>query len=328
MQPYRHCQSEVASDQNLFQILNLAVERREYRHQIGGDTGLIRAPEADQQRLVIGWPVARVRGHRRQGYGGSTCDVDTSPVAVPTVTLDRVPAACWCPRRSVDEGAEIPRPVDRHIGSMAIRVGVLGAGGRMGSEVCAAVAGDPDLELVAAVDPFYRGLDLQTVTKVDSPIKSRGESVAFERTNAQVVVDFSQRAASVGNLVWLAEHGIHGGWDDGLHDEELDRFRGAFTKSNCLIAPNFAIGAVLMMHFRGQGGAVLRIGRGHRTASREQDRRPSGTAMLVQRMAEASGEWTADPTEHEVVEVRTGGTGPPGIHVHSLRVKGLVAHRR
>ncbi|MEI2639845.1 MAG: hypothetical protein V9F03_12760 [Microthrixaceae bacterium] len=72
MQPNRHCQGEVASDQNLFQILNLAVERREYRHQIGGDTGLIRAPEADQQRLVIGWPVARVRGHRRQGYGGST----------------------------------------------------------------------------------------------------------------------------------------------------------------------------------------------------------------------------------------------------------------
>lgn len=220
-------------------------------------------------------------------------------------------------------------PSARSIGSMAIRVGVLGAGGRMGSEVCAAVAGDPDLELVAAVDPFYRGLDLQTVTKVDSPIKISGESVAFERTNAQVVVDFSQRAASVGNLVWLAEHGIHAVvGTTGFTDEELDRFRGAFTKSNCLIAPNFAIGAVLMMHFAAKAAPFFESAEVIELHHENKIDAPSGTAMLtVQRMAEASGEWTADPTEHEVVEGARGGTGPAGIHVHSLRVKGLVAHQ-
>lgn len=212
---------------------------------------------------------------------------------------------------------------------MAIRVGVLGAGGRMGSEVCAAVVDDPDLELVAAVDPSYRGLDLQTVTGVDSTLRIAGEAVAFQRTGAQVVVDFSHRAASVGNLVWLAEHGIHAVvGTTGFSDEELDRFRTSFTRSNCVIAPNFAIGAVLMIHFAAiaspffDSAEVIELHHEHKIDA------PSGTAMLtVQRMAEASSDWTPDPTESEVVPGARGGEGPGGIHVHSLRVRGLVAHQ-
>ncbi len=212
---------------------------------------------------------------------------------------------------------------------MTINVGVFGAGGRMGSTVCQAIAEDPDLELVAAVDPSYRGIDLRTVTGVDSDLRISGEASAFERTDAEVVVDFSQRSASVENLAWLAAHGVHAVvGTTGFSDDELDRFRSEFTSSNCVIAPNFAIGAVLMMHFAAlaapyfESAEVIEF---HHDAKIDA---PSGTAMMtVQKMAEASTEWTADPTEHHVVDGARGGVGPGGIPVHSVRLRGLVAHQ-
>lgn len=199
----------------------------------------------------------------------------------------------------------------------------------MGSTVCQAVADDPDLELVTAVDPSYRGIDLRTVTGVDSELRISGEADAFERTGAQVVVDFSERAASVENLAWLASHGVHAVvGTTGYSDDEMERFRTQFTDSNCVIAPNFAIGAVLMMHFAAlaapyfESAEIIEL---HHDAKVDA---PSGTAMLtLQKMAEASGEWTADPTEHEVVAGARGGVGPGGIPVHSVRLRGLVAHQ-
>jgi 4-hydroxy-tetrahydrodipicolinate reductase len=212
---------------------------------------------------------------------------------------------------------------------MAIRVGVFGAGGRMGSTVCQAVQDDPDLELVTAVDPSYRGIDLRTVTGVDNDLKISGEAGAFERTGAEVVVDFSQHAASVSNLEWLAEHGVHAVvGTTGFSDEELERFRSSFTRSNCVLAPNFAIGAVLMMRFAElaapyfDSAEIIEL---HHDAKIDA---PSGTAMLtVQRMAAASQNWTDDPTEHELIEGARGGEGPAGIRVHSVRLRGLVAHQ-
>ncbi len=84
---------------------------------------------------------------------------------------------------------------------MTIRVGVFGAGGRMGSTVCRAVVGDPDLQLVAAVDPFHAGLDLRGVTGADL----RGLQVApdvesLARAEAEVAVDFTHLEAARANL--------------------------------------------------------------------------------------------------------------------------------
>ncbi len=212
---------------------------------------------------------------------------------------------------------------------MTIKVGVFGAGGRMGSTVCQAVAADPDLELVTAVDPNYRGIDLRTVTGVDSDLRISGEADAFQRTGAQVVVDFTQRSASVDNLAWLAAHGVHAVvGTTGFSDEELERFRTEFTRSNCVIAPNFAIGAVLMMHFAALAAPYFdsaEVIEFHHDAKIDA---PSGTAMLtVQKMAEASSEWTSDPTEHHLLDGARGGDGPGGIPVHSVRLRGLVAHQ-
>jgi hypothetical protein len=92
---------------------------------------------------------------------------------------------------------------------MAIRVGVFGAAGRMGRTVCAAVCDDPDLELVAVVDPHHQGLDLRSVTGVDCDLHIAGDGGAMAQAGATVAVDFTDAAGARDNLRWCAEHGVH-----------------------------------------------------------------------------------------------------------------------
>jgi 4-hydroxy-tetrahydrodipicolinate reductase len=212
---------------------------------------------------------------------------------------------------------------------MTLRIGVFGAGGRMGSTVCGAVDEDADLELVAAVDPFHAGLDLRQVTGVDLPWQVAAGPEAFEQADAQVVIDFTQLEAARRNVLWLADHGIHAVvGTTGFTDDDYQAFREAFTKSNCVIAPNFAIGAVLMMRFAEMASPYFESAEVVELHHEQKADAPSGTAMLtVDRMAAASADWLADPTTTEVVAGSRGGRGAAGIPVHSLRIKGMVAHQ-
>lgn len=212
---------------------------------------------------------------------------------------------------------------------MTIRIGVFGAGGRMGSTVCRAVADDPALELVAAVDPHHAGLDMRQVTGCDLDFQVEGGPEAFLDAGVDVAVDFTHLDAARDNLLWLAGHGIHAvAGTTGFSDDDLAAFTTAFTSSNCVIAPNFAIGAVLMMRFAEMAAPFFEtaeIIELHHDAKLDA---PSGTAMLTaERMADASGEWAADPTRTEILEGARGGRGPADIRVHSLRLRGMVAHQ-
>ncbi|MGH9231977.1 MAG: 4-hydroxy-tetrahydrodipicolinate reductase [Acidimicrobiales bacterium] len=213
---------------------------------------------------------------------------------------------------------------------MTVRVGVFGAGGRMGSTVCRAVAADPDLELVGAIDPYHSGLDLRHATGVDVPdLHIAPDPGALLAAGADVVVDFTVLEAACDNLEWAAEHGVHAVvGTTGFSFDDHARFRAIFTRSNCLIAPNFAIGAVLMMRFAELAAPWFETAE---VVELHHDRKvdaPSGTAMLtVQRMAEASADWGPDPTREEVLDGARGATGPAGIRVHSVRLHGLVAHQ-
>ena len=214
--------------------------------------------------------------------------------------------------------------------SERIRVGVFGAGGRMGATVCQAVAEDPALELVAAVDPHHSGLDLRAVTRIDGldlTIESSPEELV--RVGAQVAVDFTRIEAAMENLTFLAEHGIHGvAGTSGFSDEHVADLETRFTTSNCVVVPNFAIGAVLMMRFAELAAPFFETAEVIELHHDQKIDAPSGTAMsTVARMASASGEWADDPTSHEVVPGARGGEGAPGIHVHSVRLRGLVAHQ-
>jgi 4-hydroxy-tetrahydrodipicolinate reductase len=212
---------------------------------------------------------------------------------------------------------------------MTVRVGVFGAGGRMGAAVCQAVTEDPELSLVAAVDPHHAGIDLRQVTRVDSDLHVSSNAESFAAHGVEVAVDFTHIGAARENLAWCASHGVHAVvGTTGFTDDDLEAIRAEFSASNCFIAPNFAIGAVLMMHFAAlaapwfETAEIIEL---HHDAKVDA---PSGTAMLTaERIAGASDHWAPDPTTNEVVEGARGGRSPGGIPIHSVRLRGLVAHQ-
>ncbi len=204
-----------------------------------------------------------------------------------------------------------------------IRVGVLGAAGRMGVSVCEAVDADPELSLVAAFDPHGGG------RKTDQGLDISGDLGTFLAIKPEVVVDFTIAEASRVNLPQVAAAGINAVvGTTGFTEEDVTNFQRAFTSSNCLIAANFAISAVLMMRFAELAAPFFDTGEVIELHHDNKIDAPSGTAVAtVERMAAASQEWAVDPTEHEVYPGARGGVGPAGIHVHSVRMRGMVAHQ-
>lgn len=217
-----------------------------------------------------------------------------------------------------------------------LRVGVFGAGGRMGSTVCQAVAGDQELELVGAVDPHHAGLDARQVAGVDvSGLQISASADALATTDVEVVVDFTNAAAAMANLLWAADHGVHAVvGTTGLTAAQLADLEARFAAggANCFIAPNFAIGAVLMMRFAAMAAPYFETAEIIELHHDQKVDAPSGTALLTaDRMDEArrsaGREWGADPTQSEVLAGARGSVTPYGIHVHSVRLRGLVAHQ-
>jgi 4-hydroxy-tetrahydrodipicolinate reductase len=210
-----------------------------------------------------------------------------------------------------------------------IKVGVFGAAGRMGSTVCRAVADDPECELVAASDPHHVGLDLTQIAGVDVPgVQVDADASAFVDAGVEVVVDFTHLDAACANLDWAAEHGVHAVvGTTGFSDDDHARFRSAFTRSNCIIAPNFSIGAVLMMRFAELAAPWFDTAEIIELHHDKKIDAPSGTAMMTaQRIAAASDEWGSDPTETVVAAGARGGS-IAGIPIHSVRMRGMFAHQ-
>jgi len=212
-----------------------------------------------------------------------------------------------------------------------VRVGVFGAGGRMGSTVCRAVAEDPDLELVAAVDPYHAGIDLAQLGLPGTGVQVSATADALAHAGAEVAVDFTVVEAARDNMRWCAENGVHvvvG--TTGFSREDLADLEARFHEStaNAVVAPNFAIGAVLMMRFAEiaapyfETGEIIEL---HHDAKADA---PSGTAVLTaERMAAAGKEWGLDPTTKVVVPGARGALVAGSIPVHSVRLRGLVAHQ-
>lgn len=213
---------------------------------------------------------------------------------------------------------------------MTIKVGVFGAGGRMGSAVCRAVVAEPDLRLVAAVDPLHAGIDLRGVTGADLPglqVSPDAESLAL--AGAEVAVDFTDIDAARANLAWCASQGVHAVvGTTGFGAADYDDMAARFTRSNCFVAPNFAIGAVLMMRFAELASPYFETAEIIELHHDQKVDAPSGTSMLTaERMAARSANWGGDPTTRHVVDGVRGGVAPGGIRIHSVRLRGLVAHQ-
>jgi 4-hydroxy-tetrahydrodipicolinate reductase len=204
-----------------------------------------------------------------------------------------------------------------------IRVGVFGAGGRMGSTVCRAVSEAPDMELVAAVDPVHAGTE-------SGAIRLAAGAHQLEVAGAEVAVDFTMLDAARENIRWCAAHGVHAVvGTTGFGDPELAEFAELFdgSSANAVIAPNFAVGAVLMMRFAEMAAPFFETGEIIELHHNQKVDAPSGTAALTaHRMAEASKDWADDPTTTVVAAGARGGL-VDGIPVHSVRMQGMVAHQ-
>ena len=200
----------------------------------------------------------------------------------------------------------------------------------MGAEVCRTVVSDPGFELVAAIDPLKAGIDLRQATGIDGvSLQVAAGPEALADSGAEVAVDFTHHGAAMENLRWCAANGVHAVvGTTGFSPDDLDELRDAFGRSNCVIAPNFAIGAVLMMRFAEMAAPYFEtaeIIEFHHDAKIDA---PSGTAMAtVARMAAVKATWAPDPTQEEVLTGARGGLGPSGIRVHSVRMRGMVAHQ-
>ncbi len=206
----------------------------------------------------------------------------------------------------------------------------------MGGEACRAVAAEPDLELAAAVDPKLAGIDLRQVIGDDAGGLQIGGDVAdLAAAGVEVAVDFTVADSAVANLAWCAAHGVHAvvgttGLDTAVVDDAGARFEAAGL--GLVVAANFAIGAVLMMRFAELAAPFMdsvEIIELHHDAKRDA---PSGTALVTASRIEGARRpsdhpWPADPTEDLVVEGARGATGPGGVHIHSVRLPGLVAHQ-
>ena len=199
--------------------------------------------------------------------------------------------------------------------SSRIRVGVLGARGRMGAEVVKAVTNSSDLELVAQLD-LGDSLDQLVSNK------------------AEVVVDFTTPDSVMKNLEFLIKNEIHAvigttGFDQARIDS-LTKELAQHPKVGVLIAPNFAIGAVLMMKFAAKAARYFEsaeIVEMHHPAKVDA---PSGTAArTAELMTEARKESAMKPMPYATKQSLDGARGSKvgDISIHSIRAQGLVAHQ-
>jgi 4-hydroxy-tetrahydrodipicolinate reductase len=194
-----------------------------------------------------------------------------------------------------------------------IRVGVLGAKGRMGSQVCSAVEADPDMEVFAQVDA--------------------GDAIDA-LAGADVVVDFTHPGVVLDNLRWCVGHGITAVvGTSGFDEARLADVRAMLAEhqaARVLVVPNFSVGAVLMMRFAAQAAPFFESAEVIELHHAGKVDAPSGTSsrtasMISQARTAAGLGWPPDATVSAAEGAR--GTEVGGVHVHSVRLAGLVAHQ-
>ncbi|MET0711015.1 MAG: 4-hydroxy-tetrahydrodipicolinate reductase [Jiangellaceae bacterium] len=196
---------------------------------------------------------------------------------------------------------------------MSITVAVIGAAGRMGSTVCQAVEAADDLELVGRFD--------------------LGDELG-ELASADVAVEFSTPAATLANVLHCIRRGVHAvvgttGWSE----DKLDRVRWALDTSpgtGVLIAPNFSLGAVLMMRFAAQAARFYESAEVVELHHPDKADAPSGTAVLTARLIAEHRKDSGLPAVPDATTTAlegARGADVDGIRVHAVRLRGLVAHQ-
>ena len=213
-----------------------------------------------------------------------------------------------------------------------IRVGVIGAAGRMGLMVCRAVAEADDMALVAAIDRSKVGQNVGALIghpEIAVPISDELDRLL--EAEAEVAIDFTHPDVAMENIRFCIDHAIHlvvG--TSGISQEDLQAIERMIgdegAESNVIVASNFALGAVLMLRFAAQ---AVRFFPAVEVVELHHDQKadaPSGTAIAtVQRIEQERAEPWRGPLDESLEGVRGGDVD--GIRIHSVRLPGLVAHQ-
>ncbi len=213
-----------------------------------------------------------------------------------------------------------------------IKVGVVGALGKMGREVINAVYKDADAELVMAVDIVSVGEDIGSLVlgkNLGVTIKNNIEE-AIESDKPDVVVDFTQPSTIFQNTVLYLNKKVHSViGTTGLSDEQLATLTdlSATNQTSCLIAPNFSTGAILMMMFAKQAAKYFDNAEIIELHHNQKKDAPSGTAIKTAKlMAEENSNFsTNNCPEVELLEGARGANADSNIRIHSVRMPGYIA---
>ncbi len=238
-----------------------------------------------------------------------------------------------------------------------MRVAIFGVGGSMGRESARAIENDPGLELVCGVDPRLGGTSLEGVLdptqKLDDSSSSSlrpifGSVDELDSTAIEVCLDFTVASAAFDNALYCARRNLNlviG--TSGLTSEQLDTLRLEFGTSTgrCLVIPNFALGAVLMMTFAEiaarwmDQAEIIELHHDRKLDS------PSGTAIAtassmtglarsnrasntpVMERGDIDKQIPGGQEFKETIAGARGAPGPNGVRIHSVRLPGLIAHQ-
>lgn len=209
-----------------------------------------------------------------------------------------------------------------------IKVVVTGAAGKMGRQVCQTVLADPELRLVGGVDMVSLGTDLGKLLGLEPAnvtISNNLEQV-LNTTSPDVMVDFTHPSSVMDNIRTAVKCGVHAVvGTTGITEENLAEIRSLCERANvnAFIAPNFALGAVLMMKFSAMASKYFPYVEIVELHHNQKADAPSGTAIKTAEMLVAE---KATGEEKETVSGARGGEINQ-VHIHSVRLPGLVAHQ-
>ncbi len=206
-----------------------------------------------------------------------------------------------------------------------IKVGVVGALGKMGKEVVKAVLEAEDTTLVMAVDVVGEGTVIANDVKIETDLKS-----ALQNKKPDVVVDFTQPSTIFEHVCLYMNEKIKSViGTTGLSEEQINKLKEMSKENNtgCLIAPNFSTGAVLLMMFAKQAAKYFNNAEIIELHHNQKKDAPSGTAIkTAQLMAEANSDFTlGNCPETELIKGARGGVADANIHIHSVRMPGYIA---
>ena len=229
-----------------------------------------------------------------------------------------------------------------------IKVAILGIAGSMGRASAKAILDDDVLELSCGVDPKYKGDGVSAIAELGSEEITIHDSIErINQVDIDVCLDFTNAQSAYSNALFCAQNAINiviG--TSGLDEERVQTLRVAFEKSSskCLVVPNFALGAVLMMRFAQiasqwmDRAEIIELHHDRKLDS------PSGTSIATARgMGNKTGqdgkqegfESQSQPSilelqgsnSIETIEGARGALGPNSVRIHSVRLPGLLAHQ-